>query len=207
MITYEDFYELLLEGAIESGLKVYGEKHNIDVNTCDKTCEFICVLEADEPVYNIRAELSFAWDALQTYQSVYQDIDIDGFNNDVVPQCVINMEINYCFDITVPQKTEQLAKLIRRIIQQKLGARRFFTVETEIVLMPNNNLFIRESRASFDLEIEITGEEMKIKTPLINRQEDAINKETDMSTGDIFLEIKDILEAIANSGEFSKEEN
>jgi hypothetical protein len=213
MLTYEDFYELLLEGAIEAGLKVYGEKHNININTCDKTCGFICVLETDEPVYNIRTEISFSWDALQTYQSVYQDIDFceissdldkgTSFNN-AVPQCM-NMEINYCFDINIPQKTEQLAKLLRRLIQDKIGHKRFFSVETEVILMPDNSLFIKELRACFDLEIEMVEDEIKIITPVIHRQKCRVSEETDMSIKSVFQEIRNVLEVVIDSGEFKKE--
>ncbi|AJS58827.1 hypothetical protein [Paenibacillus sp. IHBB 10380] len=106
MIKYEDFTNLILQSASDSGLDPYHMKNQIDTISLERNFSFLCVPIDDNPPHLIRAEISFHWDSMLTAESIYggncslyHDETEECTHDDLDNEAFTELEIEYQFEI------------------------------------------------------------------------------------------------------------
>lgn len=167
MLTYEVIRDTLLETAEEVGLDAYLIRNTIETQTLEKNFSCLVVPIENKPPHSIRAELSFAWDATLTSESIYggncslyHNETIGCIHDELDPEPFIELEIEYQFEIKPENKSDgnKINQILYKLFSEVMDHANQPTIKWELAINTDKKVLISNISASHYWHIDFKDE-------------------------------------------------
>ncbi|MBM7865319.1 hypothetical protein GTO89_00855 [Heliobacterium gestii] len=193
MLTYEDVWDDLLAAMEDSGLEPFEVQNFIETSTCLREFRCYCQVPGASAGSEIRAEIAFVWDAVQTARSVYghEAPPPSGFrmapgflSRDGAMADALELEIKYYFPAKDFESAGFLTRTVQNIIMGIVDHRNFPEVNFEISVAPDQVVHVHRAYAFYRWPVPLNTERLEL-APLCR-------------------EIARVLQALHHSGHFEE---